>query len=65
VDKIIEEQNLIRISGDELIELVRSEIEKGTKQKSLIVSNIMSRYRLNIDGEELNNIVDVLLKVGK
>ncbi|MFP3279303.1 MAG: hypothetical protein RXP92_03285 [Candidatus Micrarchaeota archaeon] len=65
VDKIIEEQKLIRISGDKLVELVRNEIEKGTKQKGLIVSNIMSRYRLNVDGEELNNIVDTLLKVDK
>jgi Archaeal Glu-tRNAGln amidotransferase subunit E (contains GAD domain) len=65
VDKIIEEQNLTRISGNKLVELVRGEIEKGTKQKSLIISNIMSKYRLNIDGEELNDVVDALSKVDK
>jgi len=65
VDKIIEEQNLTRISGNKLVELVRGEIEKGAKQKSLIISNIMSKYRLNIDGEELNDVVDALSKVDK
>ena len=64
VDKIIEEQNLTRISGNKLVELVRGEIEKGTKQKSLIISNIMSKYRLNIDGEELNDVVDAFIKGG-
>ncbi|MFP3277975.1 MAG: Glu-tRNA(Gln) amidotransferase subunit GatE [Candidatus Micrarchaeota archaeon] len=65
VDRIIEEQKLVRISGDELIELIKNEIDKGNKQKNLIISSIMSKYRLNIDGEELNDVIDVLLKVDK
>ncbi len=61
VDKIIAEKNLTRISGEELREIVERAF-KETKEKDKLKSKIMSQYRLNIDGEELNEIIDLLLK---
>lgn len=54
VDGIISSKKLDRISGGELKGLVKSFNEKD---KALLMKKIMSQYRLNIDGEELNSIL--------
>ncbi|MGC9205045.1 MAG: hypothetical protein ACP5FN_02100, partial [Candidatus Micrarchaeia archaeon] len=61
VDSIIEEKKLVRISGDELIALIKEEA-KGLNDKSIIINRIMSKHRLNIDGEELGELVNVMLR---
>ncbi len=55
VDKIIRSRKLERISGKNLEKLVREE-GKG-EGKAEIMRNIMSRHRLNVDGDELNKLV--------
>ncbi len=56
VDSIIYENPLQRISGDKLRELVK---RVGKKPKGEIIREIMSEYRLNVDGEELSDMIGV------
>lgn len=60
VDSIIEKKGLVRISGDELIELIKQEA-KASNERSSLINSIMSKHRFNIDGEELNELVKVVL----
>ena len=54
VDRIIEAKKLERISGNNLKKLLKSFDEKD---KGILIKKIMSQYRLNIDGEELNSLL--------
>lgn len=54
VERIISQKKLDRISGGDLKSLVKSFNEKD---KNLLIKKIMSQYRLNIDGEELNSLL--------
>lgn len=54
VEEIIEKRNLKRISGERLKELVKG--FRGTDKKKLM-GEIMSRYRTNVDGDELSSIL--------
>ncbi len=55
VARIVKERKLARIGGTELKKIV-SEMGKG-KKKGEILSQVMSKYRLNVDGEELNKLL--------
>ena len=54
VKRIIKEKSLARISGSALKEMVERMVSEG---KTDIVKELMSKYRLNVDGEELNRLV--------
>jgi glutamyl-tRNA(Gln) amidotransferase subunit E len=54
VDRIIEGKNMGRITGEKLKKLIANFDEKD---KNLLIKKIMSKYRLNIDGEELNAVL--------
>jgi glutamyl-tRNA(Gln) amidotransferase subunit E len=62
VEKIIEEKGLQRISGSELKKLLKEEISKYGNDKGKIIAGVMSKYRFNIDGEEMNKEIDILTK---
>ncbi|MDE1860560.1 MAG: Glu-tRNA(Gln) amidotransferase subunit GatE [Candidatus Micrarchaeota archaeon] len=51
VDRLVEQRNLRRIKGKELERLLKD--FKGSN----IAAEVMSKYRLNIDGEELNSFI--------
>ncbi|MGI0141748.1 MAG: Glu-tRNA(Gln) amidotransferase subunit GatE [Candidatus Micrarchaeales archaeon] len=51
VDKIVSGKKLERISGKKLKKLIEGFHEKD---KGMLIKKIMSQYRLNVDGEELN-----------
>ncbi len=54
VTRIIKEKSLERISGERLRKMVEELTAQGGKD---IIREMMSRHRLNIDGEELNKLV--------
>ncbi|MDE1856097.1 MAG: Glu-tRNA(Gln) amidotransferase subunit GatE [Candidatus Micrarchaeota archaeon] len=54
VDKIVSAKKLEKISGANLRKLVDGMHEKD---KGALIKKIMSKYRLNIDGEELNSLL--------
>ncbi|MDE1869544.1 MAG: Glu-tRNA(Gln) amidotransferase subunit GatE [Candidatus Micrarchaeota archaeon] len=54
VDKIIDAKKLERISGKALKNLIDGFDEKD---RGMLLKKIMSQYRLNIDGEELNSLI--------
>lgn len=54
VKRIIKEKSLARISGSALKEIVDRMVSEG---KTDIVKELMSKYRLNVDGEELSKLV--------
>ncbi|MEM0149296.1 MAG: Glu-tRNA(Gln) amidotransferase subunit GatE [Candidatus Micrarchaeaceae archaeon] len=57
VGAIIKAENLGRISGKALERIVRdASKEIGSDDKKKLVLHIMAKYRLNIDGSELNSI---------
>ncbi len=56
VDGIIKRRGLGRISGKELHSLIEREFHGKTRGE--LVREVMLKYRLNIDGEELNNIAN-------
>ncbi len=62
VERIIEEKGLQRISGSELEKILKEEISKYGNDKGKIIAGVMSRYRFNIDGEEMNKEIDILTK---
>ncbi|HUC39150.1 MAG TPA: Glu-tRNA(Gln) amidotransferase subunit GatE [Candidatus Acidoferrum sp.] len=55
VEKIVEKNGLKRLSGEALKKLVEQE-KKRTKDKGQIIREIMSKHRLNVDGNELNSL---------
>ena len=57
VDDIIENNKLWRISGNKLKRLVDDFKGRGGGKNGVIVGEIMKRYRLNVDGEELNDML--------
>ena len=57
VDDIIENNKLWRISGNKLKRLVDDFKGRGGGKSGVIVGEIMKRYRLNVDGEELNDLL--------
>ena len=58
VQEIIKEKKLGRISGKELKTIIDSEAKAaGGSPKPEIVRRIMSKHRLNVDGEELNGML--------
>ncbi len=57
VDDIIENNKLWRISGNKLKRLVDDFKGRGGAKSGVIVGEIMKRYRLNVDGEELNDLL--------
>lgn len=56
-ERVVEENGLLRISGSELRQLVDEQKKKGAKDKASLVKALMSRYRLNVDGNELNSML--------
>ena len=56
VDRIIKDKGLEKIGGKKLEEIVKKFASKG-RDKKFLVGEIMAKYRLNIDGEELNKIL--------
>ncbi len=54
VSRIIKEHSLARISGDELKKMVD---RLATGAKADVMREIMSKYRLNVDGEELSSLI--------
>jgi glutamyl-tRNA(Gln) amidotransferase subunit E len=56
VDCAIKKNSLERISGAKLGEIVR---HAKAKEKGEVVREIMARYRLNVDGDELKTIIGV------
>ncbi|MGC8669720.1 MAG: Glu-tRNA(Gln) amidotransferase subunit GatE [Candidatus Micrarchaeia archaeon] len=58
ISVIIERDNLGKITGKKLKEVI-AEARENTKSNDpkMLVDYIMSRYRLNIDGTELNNLL--------
>jgi glutamyl-tRNA(Gln) amidotransferase subunit E len=54
VDKAISDKHLKRIKGKELADLLKG---LGLKRGHDAVREVMSRYRANVDGEELNSLV--------
>lgn len=57
VDSIIDNNRLWRISGKRLKELVEDFARGEDGDGKRIVEEIMRRYRLNIDGDELNSLI--------
>ncbi|MEM0201370.1 MAG: Glu-tRNA(Gln) amidotransferase subunit GatE [Candidatus Micrarchaeaceae archaeon] len=55
VKKIIDEKKLKRIKGNELEKLLKS---FNIEDKSKLLREIMSKYRLNIEGDELNSLIN-------
>jgi Glu-tRNA(Gln) amidotransferase subunit E-like FAD-binding protein len=55
VQRIIKEKKLERISGQELRKIV-DKLRKEKKRED-VVREVMSNYRLNVDGEELNRLL--------
>ena len=56
VDSAIAKKSLARISGDRLKELVEG---MHGKAKGDVMREVMSKYRLNVDGEELRSMLGV------
>ncbi len=54
VQGIVSTNPLQRISGSDLKKLIK---KTGKKERGDIIREIMSKYRLNVDGEELNTII--------
>jgi Glu-tRNA(Gln) amidotransferase subunit E-like FAD-binding protein len=59
VDAAIKSKSLGRISGAELDAVIR---KMGKKGKEEILRELMAKYRLNVDGEELNKYLNTLIK---
>ena len=55
VDSIIESEKLRRLSDSELLSIVRPLAKLG---KEKIIREVMSKYRLNVDGDSLIAIID-------
>jgi glutamyl-tRNA(Gln) amidotransferase subunit E len=58
---VIKSRKLKRISGRKLQELVEKEF-KGKRSADELVREVMSKYRINVDGEELNRLARSMLK---
>lgn len=56
IKDIIREKGLGRIKGPELKKLI-TKYSSGSKNKSELIKEIMSKHRLNVDGGELNSIL--------
>ncbi|MDE1828053.1 MAG: Glu-tRNA(Gln) amidotransferase subunit GatE [Candidatus Micrarchaeota archaeon] len=54
VDRIVSQKKLEKISGAKLEKLIAGFDEKN---KGMLIKKIMSQYRLNVDGEELNSLL--------
>ncbi len=57
VEEIIEERRLQRIRGKELRKLVAEQQQGGQKDKPALIKALMAKYRLNVDGSELNSML--------
>jgi glutamyl-tRNA(Gln) amidotransferase subunit E len=58
VDEIISELSLARITGKALKSLIEKERASGkAKNSGELRSSVMSKYRLNVDGSELNGLL--------
>ncbi|VVB76741.1 Glutamyl-tRNA(Gln) amidotransferase subunit E [uncultured archaeon] len=55
VDRAIKANKLERISGTELKSIIH---KLGNKGKDELMRELMSKYRLNVDGEELRSLLD-------
>ncbi|MDE1768872.1 MAG: Glu-tRNA(Gln) amidotransferase subunit GatE, partial [Candidatus Micrarchaeota archaeon] len=51
IESVLKKKSLERISGNKLKELIK---ETGMKGREDVIRAIMSKYRLNVDGEELS-----------
>ncbi|MGC8662219.1 MAG: Glu-tRNA(Gln) amidotransferase subunit GatE [Candidatus Micrarchaeia archaeon] len=60
VDEIIYSKGLVRVSGEKLRKIVEEEAKGEKKDKDKLKNRIMTQHRLNVDGEELNRIIDTL-----
>jgi len=60
--RIIEDNKLGRVKGSVLKELIKREVggQKEKLSKELLIKMIMSKHRLNIDGDELNSTIKKL-----
>lgn len=56
VDSIIKRKGLARISGQKLKDIAN---QIKSKEKSDVIREVMAKYRLNVDGDELRKIVGV------
>jgi len=54
IDRVIKSKSLSRISGAKLGDIIKS---LGSKEKGDALREVMSKYRFNVDGEELNNML--------
>ena len=54
IDGIISADSLQRMSGSRLKEIIK---KAGNKERGEIIREIMSKYRLNVDGDELNKML--------
>ncbi len=57
VHSAIKERGIERITGAALEKLVEQAKGSGKNDKAAIITEIMSRHRLNVDGEELNKML--------
>ncbi len=57
VATIVKEKGLERITGARLREIVEQAKGAHEKNKAAIITDVMSRHRLNVDGEELNSML--------
>ncbi len=55
VHKIINDKSLHRIKGKELEKIIKS---FDTQDKAKLLKDVMSKYRMNIEGEELNSLIN-------
>ncbi|MEM3839433.1 MAG: GAD domain-containing protein, partial [Candidatus Micrarchaeaceae archaeon] len=62
VQQAIRDLGIGRISGLALKRLVKEAQKDGAKGKDSIISAVMSKHRLNVDGEELNSILQKMVR---
>ena len=57
VDELVKRNGLQRISGKKLSDIIRAARAEGTGGREQLIMKIMSKYRLNVDGAELNSLL--------
>ncbi len=63
ISELLKTANLLRISGKDLEKIVKEFMAKSSDaDKNSLIRNIMGKYRINIDGEELHATLEKLIK---
>ncbi|MCL4404652.1 Glu-tRNA(Gln) amidotransferase subunit GatE [Candidatus Marsarchaeota archaeon] len=57
ITDLAEKNSLYRISGKELEQLVSKELASSKGNDATFIKSFMSKYRLNVDGQELNEVL--------